>query len=260
MPVRALVLRTAGTNCDAETQFAWEQAGARADRVHINRLIEDPRLLADYQVLTIPGGFSYGDDIASGKIFANQIVHHLAEAVQAFLAKDRLVLGICNGFQVLVRCGLLPGSPDGRPTLAPTATLTNNDSGKFEDRWVHLRTDTNRCPFLKKGEVFDLPVAHGEGKFVPSEAVPLAVLEKAGQAALRYVDAKGKTGAGYPANPNGSVGDIAGLCDPTGRILGLMPHPERHVLAWHHPQWTRRPKVKAGDGLAMFKRGVGYFK
>jgi phosphoribosylformylglycinamidine synthase len=260
MSVHALVLRTAGTNCDVETQFAWEQAGARADRVHINRLIEDPRLLADYQVLTIPGGFSYGDDIASGKIFANQIVHHLAEAVQAFLAKDRLVLGICNGFQVLVRCGLLPGSPDGRPTLAPTATLTNNDSGKFEDRWVHLRTDTNRCPFLKKGEVFDLPVAHGEGKFVPSEAVPLAVLEKAGQAAVRYVDAKGKTGAGYPANPNGSVGDVAGLCDPTGRILGLMPHPERHVLPWHHPQWTRRPKVKAGDGLAMFKRAVGYFK
>ncbi|MBE3097429.1 MAG: phosphoribosylformylglycinamidine synthase I [Acidobacteria bacterium] len=260
MPVRALVLRTAGTNCDIETQFAWELAGAGAERVHINRLIENPKRLAEFQILTIPGGFSYGDDIASGKIFANQIVHHLTDAIQEFLAKDRLVLGICNGFQVLVRCGLLPGQDNGRPTLMPSATLTNNDSGKFEDRWVHLRTDSGLCPFLKKGEVFDLPVAHGEGKFMPGHEAPLAQLQKAGQVALRYVDAKGRTGAGYPANPNGSVADIAGICDPTGRILGLMPHPERHVLAWHHPQWTRRPRKKSGDGLAMFKRGVGYFR
>jgi len=260
MPVKALVIRTAGINCDVETQFAWEMAGAAAERVHVNRLIENPRLVADYQILTVPGGFSYGDDIASGKIFANQIVHHLTDAIQEFLAKDRLVLGICIGFQVLVRCGLLPGSEGGRPTLVPSATLTNNDSGKFEDRWVHLRTDSDRCPLLAKGEQFDLPVAHGEGKFIPGAAAPLAQLEKAGQVALRYVDEKGRTGAGYPANPNGSVSDIAGLCDPTGRILGLMPHPERHALPWHHPQWTRRPPKKFGDGLAMFKRGVGYFK
>jgi phosphoribosylformylglycinamidine synthase len=260
MAVRALVLRTAGINCDVETQFAWEMAGAQAERVHINRLIENPRLMADYQILTVPGGFSYGDDIASGKIFANQIVHHLADAIQEFLAKDRLVLGICNGFQVLVRCGLLPGSEGGRPSLVPSATLTNNDSGKFEDRWVHLRTDSDRCPFLKKGEQFDLPVAHGEGKFIPGAAAQLAQLEKAGQVALRYVDENGRTGPGYPANPNGSASDIAGICDPTGRILGLMPHPERHALPWHHPQWTRLPKKKYGDGLAMFKRGVGYFK
>ncbi|MBM4018586.1 MAG: phosphoribosylformylglycinamidine synthase I [Planctomycetes bacterium] len=260
MPVRALVLRTAGTNCDEETQFAWELAGARAERVHVNRLIENPRRLLDYQVLTIPGGFSYGDDIASGKIFANQIVHHLADAVQEFLARDRLVLGICNGFQVLVRCGLLPGAADGRPTLVPSATLTNNDSGKFEDRWVHLRTDTGRCPFLAKGEVFDLPVAHGEGKFVPADSSPLAALEQKDQVALRYVDSRGRTGASYPANPNGSAGDVAGICDATGRILGLMPHPERHALSEHHPQWTRRPRRKSGDGLAVFKRGVAYFR
>ena len=149
MAVRALVLRTAGTNCDAETQFAWEKAGARADRVHINRFIENPQALADYQVLTIPGGFSYGDDIAAGKILANQIVHHLADMVQEFVRSDRLVLGICNGFQVLVRCGLLPGSPDGRPTLHQQATLTTNDCGLFVDRWIRLRTDTDRCPFLQ---------------------------------------------------------------------------------------------------------------
>ncbi|MBE3123863.1 MAG: phosphoribosylformylglycinamidine synthase I [Planctomycetes bacterium] len=259
MPVRALVLRTAGTNCDAETQFAWEQAGALVDRVHVNRLIEDPKRLAEYQILTIPGGFSYGDDIAAGKIFANQIVHHLADVVQEFLAKDRLVLGICNGFQVLVKCGLLPGSPDGRPTLVQQATLTTNDCGLFVDRWVHLRTDTDLCPLLAKGERLDMPIAHAEGKFVPGPGLALDALEKAGQVALRYVGPDGQAGAGYPWTPNGSVGDVAGLCDPTGRILGLMPHPERHVLPQHHPQWTRRPPVAEGDGLALFKRGVAYF-
>ena len=255
MAVRALVLRTAGTNCDSETQFAWEQAGAQAERVHINRFIEDPKALAKYQILTIPGGFSYGDDIAAGKIFANQLVHHLADVIQGFLAAERLVLGICNGFQVLVKCGLLPGSPDGRPTLTQTATLTHNDGGLFVDRWIRLRTDTDRCAFLKKGEALDLPVAHGEGKFLLSESLTVEELEAAGQVALRYIP----DGRSEAYNPNGSVSDIAGLCDPTGRILGLMPHPERHVLPWHHPQWTRRPPVEAGDGLALFKRGVAYF-
>jgi phosphoribosylformylglycinamidine synthase len=260
MSVRALVLRTAGTNCDGETQFAWEKAGAQADRVHINRFIENPKAILDYQILTIPGGFSYGDDIASGKIFANQLVHHLADVIQQFLAADRLVLGICNGFQVLVKCGLLPGREDGRPSLDLTATLTNNDSGRFEDRWVHLATDTDRCAFLKKGEPMDLPVAHGEGKFIPSADLPLEQLESAGQVALRYVGSDGRASAGYPWNPNGSTGDVAGICDPTGRILGLMPHPERHVLPVHHPQWTRRPPARQGDGLAIFRRGVAYFK
>jgi len=267
MPVRALVLRTAGTNCDAETQFAWEKAGAKAERVHINRLIEDPKRLTRYQILTIPGGFSYGDDISAGKIFANQLVHHLAGVLHDFLEADRLVLGICNGFQVLVMCGLLPGVADGRPTLAQGATLTNNDSGLFEDRWTHLRADTDRCVFLEKGESLYLPVAHAEGKFVPGPEATLEKLEAAGQVALRYVGpdpstslrAGSKTGAGYPWNPNGSVGDVAGLCDPTGCILGLMPHPERHLLPWHHPQWTRLGARESGDGLAIFQRGVAYF-
>jgi len=260
MPVRALVLRTAGINCDIETQFAWEKAGAVADRVHINRIIEQPRTIMDYQILTIPGGFSYGDDIASGKIFANQLVHHLSDVIQEFLAADRLVLGICNGFQVLVRAGLLPGRTGGRPSLDLSATLTNNDSGKFEDRWVHLRTESDLCPFLKKGETLDLPVAHGEGKFIPADDLSVEGLAAAGQVAFRYVGEDGKTGAGYPWNPNGSLADIAGVCDPTGRVLGLMPHPERHILPIHHPQWTRRPKVRDGDGLAIFRRGVKHFK
>ncbi|HET6442306.1 MAG TPA: phosphoribosylformylglycinamidine synthase I [Phycisphaerae bacterium] len=260
MSVRALVLRTAGTNCDAETQFAWEKAGAKAERVHINRLIEEPKRLARYQILTIPGGFSYGDDISAGKIFANQLVHHLADVLHTFLEADRLVLGICNGFQVLVKCGLLPGSDNGRVSLIQQATLTSNDSGLFEDRWTRLRADTDRCVFLEKGESLYLPVAHAEGKFVPADSAPVDKLEAAGQVALRYVGPDGQPGAGYPWNPNGSVGDVAGLCDPTGRILGLMPHPERHLLPWHHPQWTRHPPAEAGDGFRVFQRAVAYFK
>jgi len=259
MPVKALVLRTAGTNCDWETQFAWERAGAVAERVHINRLIAEPRRLADYQILTIPGGFSYGDDISAGKIFANQIVHHLADAVADFLARDRLVLGICNGFQVLVKAGLLPGEGSGRPTLRQRATLTTNDRGLFDDRWVRLRVDTDRSVFLQEGEVLEMPIAHAEGKFVPGEGLTVDDLERAGLVAVRYVGPDGREGAGFPWNPNGSVGDVAGLCDPTGRVLGLMPHPERHVLPWHHPQWTRRPPAEEGDGLRLFRRAVAYF-
>jgi len=259
MPIKALVLRTAGTNCDVETQFAWQQAGAEADRVHINRLIEAPAILDDYQVLTVPGGFSYGDDISAGKILANQVVHHLAGAVAEFLEKDRLVLGICNGFQVLVKAGLLPGGPDGRPSLRQGATVTANDRGLFDDRWVRLRVDTDRCVFLRKGEVLEMPIAHAEGKFVPAEDVSVDALDDAGQVAVRYVGPDGEAGAGFPWNPNGSVGDVAGLCDRTGRIFGLMPHPERHISPWHHPQWTRRPAVEEGDGLRVFRRGVAYF-
>ena len=248
--VRVLVLRAAGINCDEETLFAWETAGAKAERLHINRLLESPGRLAEHQILTIPGGFSYGDDIASGKILANQLAHHLGEPLARFIDGGGLVLGICNGFQVLVRLGLLPGMDCG-----VRATLTLNDSGRYEDRWVRLGTEAGHCAFLEKGEVLHLPVAHAEGKVaVEGDESGLAVLKTAGRVGLRYIAADGGEPT-YPENPNGSIGNVAGLTDRTGRVFGLMPHPERNILPTHPPEWTRRTSIE-NDGLRIFRRAV----
>jgi len=232
--VKAIVLRAAGINCDLETQHAFELAGAAADRVHINRIIEDKSLLDNYQILVIPGGFSYGDDVAAGKILANQIKHHLYEHVRKFIDAGKLVLGICNGFQVLVKTGILP-FPE---TSGQAVTVTYNDSNKFEDRWVYLAPVTDRCVFIEKGRQIYLPIAHGEGKVVTKDQQTLEKLKADGFIAFKYVDENGNEG-GYPVNPNGSFESIAGLTDSTGRVLGLMPHPERHVRFTQHPRWTR---------------------
>ncbi len=249
---KALVLRTAGTNCDRETEYALTLAGFDADRVHILRVIEQPDALDDAQLLVIPGGFSYGDDVAAGKILANQMLHHLAEALTRFVQADKLVLGICNGFQVLIKSGLLPWAATDPATAARDATLTWNDSGQFVDRWIHLRADSDRCAFVHKGDVIALPIAHGEGKFVTRDAQVLDRLRSQDQVALRYCGADGGECTGT-LNPNGSVDDIAGICDPTGRIFGLMPPPERFVTPTQHPTWTRQ-KPETCDGLQMFRR------
>ncbi len=256
--VRAIVLRAAGINCDLETQHAFELAGASADRVHINRIIEDKSLLDGYQILVIPGGFSYGDDVAAGKILANQIKHHLYEQVQKFIEAGKLVLGICNGFQVLVKAGILP-YPD---ASGQAVTVTYNDSNKFEDRWVYLAPVTERCVFIEKDRRIYLPVAHGEGKVVTKDQPTLDKLKSDGFIAFKYVDENGKEG-GYPLNPNGSIASIAGLTDSTGRVLGLMPHPERHVRHSQHPRWTRDEKragigEKGADGETIFTNAVKY--
>src|SRR5436305_7619545 len=252
---RVLILRAPGANCDAETQFAFEKAGAPADRVHINRLREQPGLLQRYQVLVIPGGFTYGDDVAAGKILANQLSSFLGDALRRFRDADKLVLGICNGFQALLKAGLLvPPDEDG-----PIATLAQNAGGRFEDRWVYLQSTPGKCPFLTGVERLHVPVAHGEGRFVCREQWLLEGLQQAGQVVLRYVDARAKPGP-YPANPNGSQGDVAGLCDVTGRVLGLMPHPERHVLPTHHPRWTRLGLAPEGEGLQLFRNAVKVFQ
>jgi len=252
--VKILVLRTAGTNCDLETCHAFELAGGVAQTVHVNRLIEDPGLLDGYQILALPGGFSYGDDVAAGKILANQLIHHFRQEVQRFIDSDKLVLGICNGFQVLVKAGILPGGSDSDGQLA---TITYNDSGKFEDRWVYLEPGTDKCVFINPGRRIYLPVAHGEGKVCFADEQVLEQVKAGGQVAFRYVDQDGEYGQ-YPVNPNGSVDHIAGLCDATGRVMGMMPHPERFVHKTHHPRWTRG-EVEQADGLSLFVNSVKYF-
>ena len=190
--VKAIVLRAAGINCDVEAEYALTLAGAEAERVHINRLIEDKTLLQQYQIMVFPGGFSYGDDVAAGRILANQVVHHLYDAVKEFVAAGKLVLGICNGFQVLVKMGLLPGiDPSGRQE---SVTITYNDSDKFEDRWVYLAPQTDRCVFIEKGRQIYLPIAHGEGKVVTTDEATLKKLIDNDHVAFTYVDADGNEG------------------------------------------------------------------
>lgn len=252
---KVCVLRTAGTNCDKETAFAFTQAGAVTELVHINFLVSHPGSLANYQILALPGGFSYGDDIAAGKILANELRTKLADDIRKFIEDAKLIIGICNGFQVLVKAGLLPGNSQFRQE----ASLIINDSGKFEDRWVYLRSSRSKCVWTKDlPETIYLPVAHGEGKFIMQDQRVLDRLEKNGQIVFQYCNAQGKQGV-YPDNPNGSLKDIAGVTDETGRILGLMPHPERHIAGRQHPRWTGKAD-NIGDGLQIFSNGVDYIK
>jgi phosphoribosylformylglycinamidine synthase len=248
------VLRAAGINCDEEVMHCWRLAGAKPVLVHINRLAENPTILDDVQIVTLPGGFSYGDDIAAGRILAQRILLDLEEPLRALVARGGGLLGICNGFQVLVKTGLLPGGEAGRDQV----TVTYNDSAKFEARWVRLEVGTDRCPFLTPGTRLELPVEHAEGKVVTAGDTVTQRLQERGQIALRYVDDNGRYDV-YPANPNGSVAGIAGLCDPTGRILGLMPHPDRHFDHTHHPHWTRRKPEGPPDGLTVFQNAVKYW-
>jgi phosphoribosylformylglycinamidine synthase subunit PurQ / glutaminase len=260
MPVqpRVLILRAPGTNCDMETAYAFERAGAKPERWHINRLLEDSGLVEGFQILCIPGGFSYGDDVAAGRILANQIQHHLADRLARFKAADRLILGICNGFQVLIKSGVLLASD---PILGPPATLTWNDSGKYEDRWVRLGAGGSKCVLLRGIETMYLPVAHAEGKFVTRDAAVLETLAASQQLALEYLPLTGCgcDGLPYPDNPNGSMGNTAGICDDTGRVLGLMPHPERYIDPTQHPRWTRGEAHDPGDGFRVFRNAVEYF-
>lgn len=253
---KVLILRAPGTNCDEEAQYAFQLAGAAAaDRVHINRLRENPDVLHQYQVLMLPGGFSYGDDVGAGKIMANQLTAFLADHLRKFRDAEKLILGVCNGFQAILKAGLLiPPDDEG-----PVATLTHNTQG-YQDRWLHLKVVNNRSPFLTGIDRLHIPMAHGEGNFVCRKGWILQGLEQTGQIALRYVNPIGEPAAGFPDNPNGSQADIAGITDYTGRVLGLMPHPERHILGTQHPRWTREGLKAEGDGLAVFRNAVTYFK
>lgn len=256
---RVAVIRAAGTNCDAETAYAFQLVGAETEIFHVNRLREDPRRLRDFQVLAIPGGFSYGDDVASGRIFANELMTCLRDELLALIDRGGLAIGICNGFQVLVKAGLLPrlaatgGPATGGPVSSgqlpvQQATLTDNTSGVYRDCWVKVAGERKLCKWIADHEELELPVAHAEGRFVADPAV-LAQLAAAGQIALRYSSG---------TNPNGSTADIAGICDPTGRVFGLMPHPERFLRWENHPRWTREPRQAEGHGVRFFRTAIAH--
>jgi phosphoribosylformylglycinamidine synthase I len=257
MKVRTILLRAAGTNCDFETEHAFQLAGSETELVHINRLKRKERNLEDYHILVIPGGFTYGDDIAAGKILANELKYNLQESTQQFRDDGKLILGICNGFQVLVKADLLAvgGGGEGSQTM----TLTFNDSAKFEDRWVYLKAvQKNTCVFTQGLEdLMYIPVAHAEGKFVTRNAEAKKRLWENNQVVFQYVNSQGEL-ADYPWNPNGSMDSIAGICDPTGRIFGLMPHPERHINPTNHPRWTRGTQANEGQGLTIFQSAVDF--
>lgn len=256
--VKVLVLRTAGTNCNEETAYAFKHFGAEVDQVHIKRLVGRSTVLSDYHILALPGGFSYGDDIASGRILANELRLSLADDIKRFISDGKLMIGICNGFQIMVKSGILPGPV--RKDAHQDVTLTLNDSAKFEARWVRLKTGGKSPWTLGMGDVVYMPVAHGEGKFVPRNAAVLKDLKEHSQIVFSYCDAEGNSGE-YPVNPNGSAEDIAGICDKTGQILGLMPHPERFFHFTQCPSWTRLEKTsKYGDGARIFENGVKYAK
>jgi len=265
---KALVLYGYGLNCDYETAFALQKAGAEAVRVHTTDLLENPGLLWDYHLLAVPGGFSWGDDHGAGVILALRLKLALGSALAEFIAAGRLVLGICNGFQVLVNLGLLPGLP-GRPD-ARLAALVPNDCGNFRDAWVHLKAMSSTSVFTRGLDLLTLPIRHGEGKFYADGPV-LAELADRGQIALKYAAPGGHPALGrFPYNPNGSLMDIAGVCDASGRVLGLMPHPEAHISSFQHPGWLREKEAwrrrgqpyaeQPGAGLAIFTNAVRYLQ
>jgi len=253
---RVLVLRAPGTNCDFETAHAFERAGAETQRIHINRILENPNLMKDFQILCIPGGFSYGDDVAAGRILANQMRNHLADVMQEFKVSDKLLLGICNGFQVLIKSGILL---DDNECGDPPATLCWNDHGRYEDRWVHLKTTSDKCVFLRGMDQTYLPIAHAEGRFVMGDAQVAASLQNNGQLVLAYRTPAGAAATGFPDNPNGAEFNVAGVCDISGRVFGLMPHPERFIDGTQHPRWTREGLQDEGAGMPIFRNAVEYF-
>ena len=258
---KALILFATGTNRDRDAAQALTLAGAQPVIVPLNRLRGGAVRFSDYQMLVLAGGFSYADALGAGKLLALDLQVYFASEVQGFIQSGKPVLGICNGFQALVKAGILPGPADGAvsaETDSSTATLTFNAGGHFECRWVSLAPRSQRCIWTRGlVEAIDCPVAHGEGNFTAANPAMLDRLAANDQIALVY-QAAGSDTAGYPANPNGSMGDIAGICNVQGNVLGLMPHPENHIYPYQHPRWTRGEQGRSG--LALFRNGVEYAK
>jgi len=280
--VKVAVLFGFGINCDHETAAMFDLVGATAQRIHTNKLVNGEIDLNEFQILAVPGGFSFGDHLGSGRLLGNRLRFGLRAQLQAFVAAGKPIIGICNGFQVLVKTGLLPGpmTGDTQPDFIQRASLTLNDSGRYEDRWVTLEFDQKSpCIWTKGIERMECPVRHGEGKFIMPETIDLNTLQENNQLTVRYVDSNSKIGSGisdevlpFPISPNGSMRNIAGICDRTGLVFGLMPHPEAIYARWLHPSHTRgdAPLVEPdeesilgeweGEGLQIFRNAVEYVR
>jgi phosphoribosylformylglycinamidine (FGAM) synthase-like amidotransferase family enzyme len=267
--VKVIVLAGNGINCEYETAYACRLAGAdTVDTVHINALLAGEQTLADYHLLCLPGGFLDGDDLGAAKACANRFRHatiastgkRFWDQLMQFIESGGLIMGICNGFQLMAKLGLVPAL-EGQYGVQEV-TLTCNDSGRFEDRWVHLQVNTDSpCVFTRGLERAYLPVRHGEGKFLAAGPVLMKQLADRGLICLRYTNgAYGKATTEYPFNPNGSLEGVAGICDETGRLFGLMPHPEAYHHRTHHPRWTRESLPEEGGGVAFFRNAVTYIR
>lgn len=259
--VRVLVLTGLGLNCEQETAQGFRMCGAQADLVHLSDMLDGRRKLRDYQIIAMVGGFSFGDHIAGGVVYANRIRYRMFDDLLRFVTDGGLMLGICNGFQTMVKLGLLPGF-DGSYG-EPSVTLTANDRLGYRDAWVTVKADPlSPCVWTRGIDRMDLPARHGEGKFLARDQEQLERLQREHLIALRYVDAGGTPTQSWPENPNGSQDAVAGICDPSGRLLGLMPHPDAYLYGFNHPQWTRK-KLEGkldprGEGLRFFQNGVDH--
>jgi phosphoribosylformylglycinamidine synthase subunit PurQ / glutaminase len=261
---KVLIITGYGLNCEAESKYAWEQAGAATELVHLNDLLEHPARLHDFAALMFVGGFSYGDHMSSGHVFALRVKHRMREDLQKFVEAGKLILGVCNGFQIMVKLGLLPGLDN--DYFTQKLALMQNDGGAFQNFWIRLRFEARSpCVFTRGLDFMPLPIRHGEGKILTLDQTLLSRIEELGCVACRY--AEPDTGAAtmeFPHNPNGSLNAIAGLCDPTGRVFGLMPHPEAYLYPENHPHWDmqklRGELPPRGRGLRIFENAVTHLR
>jgi phosphoribosylformylglycinamidine synthase subunit PurQ / glutaminase len=262
--VQVLIITGYGLNCEAESKYAWELAGARAELVHFSDLVAQPARLHDYAALMFIGGFSYGDHMTSGHVFALRVRHRISGELEKFINQGKLIMGVCNGFQIMVKLGLLPGLD--RDYFVQKLSIIQNDCSTFQNRWVRLRFESaSPCVFTRGLTFMPLPIRHGEGKVFTLDKNLLKRMEALGCVPCRYADpVSGEATQEFPHNPNGSLNAIAGLCDPSGRIFGLMPHPEAHLYPENHPQWEVQKRHGAlpehGLGLALFRNAVEHLR